>query len=135
MDSNNQSYKVTIHVKDTPEYSRYHYHGLEEAEIRIEPLDATSSDKSAFAGVELIARDSISNNIIPSSVKYVNNAGNILNDPAAGGRAVNDGQSLRDTMPAKARNYLSRSENGFFKTFGDAVGANRALRLLFLAFS
>ena len=65
-DSQGQKYKVIIHIKDTPELIRYYYHGLQEADIKIEPLDPTSSDESAFAGVEVIASVS-TNSIIPNA--------------------------------------------------------------------
>ena len=66
-DSQGQKYKVTVDIKDAPNGSRYHYHGLQEADIKIEPLDGTSlTDESAFAGVDLIARDS-TKSIIPNA--------------------------------------------------------------------
>ena len=58
-DSNGQTYDVTIHIKDTPELGRYHYHNLTEAEIKIEPSHGTSSDNGTIAGVDLFRDDSI----------------------------------------------------------------------------
>ncbi len=57
-DSAGQEYSVTVNIKDTPETSRYHYHNLQEAEIKIEPFDGTSSDNGTIAGADLIAKGS-----------------------------------------------------------------------------
>ena len=63
-DSNGQTYDVTIHIKDTPELGRYHYHNLTEAEIKIEPSHGTSSDNGTIAGADLFRDDSISPSIL-----------------------------------------------------------------------
>lgn len=70
VDSSGNAYSVTVHIKDTPDIARYHYHNLKTAEIKIEPLDGTSSDNGTIAGADLIARVSANNNI-PNSAEYV----------------------------------------------------------------
>lgn len=98
-DSRGQAYDVTIDIKNTPDMGRYHYHGLQEAQIKIEPLDPTSSDSNSTAGAEVIARNSNTYNI-PNGNNYVKPVANGQNNALQAAKAVQGEQS----MPQAERN-------------------------------